>query len=80
MCRSDHRRQQLIGQLTGITVAVQPPRTRAVHESPALSDVGIAPKRCRGLWRFVDPLLEVRSAVWAICVVEDEAQLPIRLD
>ena len=25
------------------------------------------------LWRFVDPLLGVRSAVWAICVVEDEA-------
>src|SRR5271166_521200 len=30
--------------------------------------------RCRGLWLFVDPLLEVRSAVWAICVVKDEAQ------
>lgn len=49
MCRSDHRRQQLIGQLTGITVAVQPPRTRAVHESPALSDVGIAPKPLQGI-------------------------------
>jgi hypothetical protein len=49
MCRSDHRRKQLIGQLTGITVAVQPPRTRPVHESPALSDVGIAPKPLQGV-------------------------------
>jgi hypothetical protein len=49
MCRSDHRRQQLIGQLTGITVAFQPPRTRPVHESPALSDVGIAPKPLQGI-------------------------------
>jgi hypothetical protein len=56
-CLSDHRRQQLIGQLTGITVAVPtPPRTRPVHESRALPDVGVVPEPLQGIVAVGSPV------------------------
>jgi hypothetical protein len=49
-CLSDHHRQQLIGQLTGITVAVPTPRARALFMNRVpLPDVGIASEPLQGI-------------------------------